>query len=220
MEALEFSEMSAALAHEIKNPAAVALAHVNLLRLESPDEKITHHLNHIENALNDICGLVREMLQVACNRDDAYEIDLYRILAEILETYRSAWPEISFSLNLAEIHALELSDEPVLPCFGHETSLRMIFSNLIKNAVEAVEFAEIAGEIKIDAEYAEDFLKITICDNGASCESAQKPHGNGLGLTICQSLANGIGATLSSKTAKTGGRVVTVRLRTRCPSFA
>ncbi|MDR0273140.1 MAG: HAMP domain-containing histidine kinase [Clostridiales bacterium] len=209
-------EMSTALAHEIKNPAAVALAHVNLLRLENNEEDFSHHLNHIEQALNNICDLVRDMLVATHNRSEAYEVDLHKILADILEIYRAAWPDISFSLNIPN---------EFLPCYGHETSLRMIFSNLIKNAVEAIEASEHPGEIEITVARENDFLNVIIIDNGNFADSEdydshEKPHGNGLGLAICRNLANGLGAQLLTSAAENGGCRVLVKLRTGCPSFA
>ena len=212
----EIPNLATALAHEIKNPAAVALAHVNLLRLDgSDDETLTHHLNHIENALTDICELVHGLLTTAHHRGNEFcEVDLHKILADILETYRAAWPEISFSFNANEN----------LLCQGNATSLRMIFSNLIKNAVEATElnFSEnpqAVCAIEINAAYASDFLTVTITDTGTSAVS-QKPHGNGLGLTICKNLAAGLGAKLSAAQTPNGGCAVTVKVRTLCPSHA
>jgi len=210
--------MSGALAHEIKNPAAAALAHVNLMRLEEAvvsNKALTLHLNHIEQALTDICGLVREMLYAVYNPEEAlaYEVDAYEILAEILETYRAAWPGISFGFNVAEVCTLGLGGTAVLPCVGQDASVRIIFSNLIKNAVEAVETAQPfgSGEIEINAKYSTDFLNITICDNG-NFDNDEKPLGNGLGLTICRSLAEGIGATLSVNHAESGGCIAEVSL--------
>ncbi|MCL2456319.1 MAG: HAMP domain-containing histidine kinase [Defluviitaleaceae bacterium] len=195
-------KMTIALAHEIKNPAAVALAHVNLLRLELGEEK---HLNQIERALNNICGIVREMLLDTKIREELYEVDLSKIFNEILQTYRAAWPEILFLFDDCEKNFF---------CFGCETSLRMIFSNIIKNAVEAIEFGGENGTIKIFAHTENDFLHVKISDNAAfsSREPREKTHGNGLGLAICRSLANSIGAEFFAD-----GSAVTVRLRTFCP---
>jgi signal transduction histidine kinase len=204
---MEFSEMTAALAHEIKNPAAVALAHVNLLRLEQGEEECVH-LNHIERALNNICCLVREMLITSQTRSELYEVDILKILNEILETYRAAWPDISFLLN---------AEDSNLSCCGHETSLRMIFSNLIKNAVEAIEAGTVrTGTIEINAHKCEDNIKIRISDN-AIHSAAEKPHGNGLGLAICRNLANGLGAQISVD--KDRACAVTVIVRTFCPTL-
>ncbi|MCL2387005.1 MAG: sensor histidine kinase [Defluviitaleaceae bacterium] len=167
-----FTEMAAALAHEIKNPAAVALAHVNLLRLDT--ENLPHHLDHIEQALNNICELVRRMLSTTNHHSESKEVDLYTILSEILDTYRAAWPSISFTLNIAEINTLGLDDEAVLPCYGQESSLRMIFSNLLKNAVEAIEATtQTQGEIEINAKYTKDHLKITISDTPTAGNAAE-----------------------------------------------
>ncbi|MCL1845729.1 MAG: HAMP domain-containing histidine kinase [Defluviitaleaceae bacterium] len=213
-------DFSVALAHEIKNPAAVALAHVNMLRLgcgqtvpaiDGEDGDLAHHLNHIETALTNICDLVREMLAASQKRSELYEVDLGKILSDILETYRAAWPDILFSY-----------DDRELLCLGHETSLRIIFSNLIKNAVEALEGKE-GGQIEIfalaDGDFA-DFLEVTVRDNGNTDASREKPHGNGLGLAICRNLSNGIGAHFNATPLETGGLAVSIKLRTGCPSFA
>jgi len=233
----EFIEM--ALAHEIKNPVAVALAHINLLRRDGISEM---HLNHIEDALHDINDLVGEMLAEipegvgltfgettyrAHTTHAAYEVDLLKIIEDILEIYRPAWPNIVFSLEVP-------SDS--LPCIGHETSLRMIFSNLIKNAVEAIEAfsnenavesinSDVAfekaeevtysGEIRIAAQYIADALCITITDNGGPTPHAPKPGGSGLGLAICRNLAGGIGANLNAEHTSNGGLAVTVNLLRR-----
>jgi len=215
---MECTEMAAAFAHEIKNPTAVALAHVNLLRRDGMSEI---HLNHIEDALHDINDLVVEMLTdipEGIGREAAYEVDLLKILEEILEIYRAAWPHIAFSLELPP------SAESLL-CIGNETSLRMIFSNLIKNAVEAVEafgggdnsehFHTKAGEIRIAARYAADALYITITDNGSFKPHAPKPGGSGLGLAICRNLAGGIGANLHAERTDSGGLAVSIMLLRR-----
>jgi len=204
-----FTGMAAALAHEIKNPAAVALAHVNLLRLEQGEEDCAH-LNHIEKALNNICCLVRDMLHTSYTRNELYEVDLMKILSEILETYRAAWPDISFRLN---------TEEESLSCYGHETSLRMIFSNLIKNAVEAIESGGASGgSIGINVSRGDEFLQVRISDNAArSAGNPEKPHGNGLGLAICRNLASGLGAQISADEAD--DCAVTVSMRTYCPTL-
>jgi signal transduction histidine kinase len=162
-----------------------------------------NHLKQIEQAINNICALVRDMLEVNF-RDELYEVDFSKILNEILETYRAAWPEISFTFE---------SDSNLF-CLGHETSLRMIFSNIIKNAVEAIESGGESGAIEISVLAENDFLNVEICDN-AAFSSREKPHGNGLGLAICRNLANGIGAQIF-----TNGSAVTIRLRTFCPTAA
>jgi len=180
-----FPEMAGALAHEIKNPAAVALAHVNLMRQETaPESPAKAHLNHIEQAIMDICDLVQEMLFAIYNCAEPYEIDLREMLDEMLDTYRAAWPGISFSLDA----------DTSLTCYAQESSVRMVLSNLLKNAVEAVEELEF-GQIDISARRGEEFLSIAIYNNGAFIDAA-KPHGNGLGIAICRHILQQLGGHL------------------------
>jgi len=196
------SPLTAAFAHEIKNPAAVALAHVNLMRTEANAYCLTH-LNHIQQALYDICDLVQEMLLAVYTRGDPIEIDFQQMLAEMLEQYRAAWPGISFSLEA----------EAPLICCARESSLRMIFSNLLKNAVEAVCAAKspaFPGRIIIRSFFSDDCLNITICDNGVFV--SHKPHGNGLGLAICHHLAMQLSGQIALHYREEGGCIATVSL--------
>lgn len=186
-----------ALAHEIKNPAAVALAHVGLLRLETNNTVIIRHLNHIELALNNVCSIVHEMLTE--KPKSAVLTDINVVLADILATYREAWPKITFKHTI---------DEPA-HCKAAEAPLRLIFSNLLKNAVEAVEEAR-ADEIVISAQRSDGVLHITISNNANIGAARKKPHSNGIGLNICRRLAVELGAEFSYAYTESGGYSVTV----------
>lgn len=205
---VEHQLMVAALAHEIKNPAALAVAHISLARLNLNDaECVNRHLVHIEQALLDISDLTQEMLYASHGESQPYEIDICEMLTEILEAYKSAYPEISFIINAEQIQFL-----------GQEQFIRIIISNLLKNSVEAVSTGE-NQKIAITATQEEGQLHITISDSGIS--NTYKPHGNGLGLIISQKLASRMHGLIDI--LPTGeGYTATVRLPkfTPCPSFA
>ncbi|MCL2840482.1 MAG: HAMP domain-containing histidine kinase [Defluviitaleaceae bacterium] len=203
---IDFPEMTGALAHEIKNPAAVALAHINLMRQKqtTPTHGLEPHLNHIEQALMDICELVQDMLYAVYNFSEPYAVDVTDMFHEMLEIYRAAWPSISFSLNTST----------QLTCIGQESSIRLVFSNLIKNAVEAVEGVESAC-IEISASNTGKFLNISIYNNGAVEGSMTKSHGNGLGLAICRHILTQLGGHLQIDTShQKEGFTITVALPT------
>jgi len=181
-----FPEMAAALAHEIKNPAAVALAHINILRTEN-QKGIEVNLNHIETSLHDICELVQEMLFAIYSQQEFYYVNVYDIVSEILETYEAAWPGINFSLEMKD----------TLKCFANKSSIRLLFSNILKNAVEAVE--EVKGEnkfIKIIAHENKNALTISICNSGKFVHQTEKSYSNGLGLAICRHILKQLGGSL------------------------
>jgi len=194
-----------AIVHEIKNPVALALAHVNLIRHELNNESpVYNHLNGIENALFDICDLVQSMLSDSCVYGDSYEMDIKEMLNEMLEEYRAAFPNITFTFASANIE---------VPFYGQEMALRMIFSNLLKNAIEAVaQRHDCMGQISVFAETSIDgVISISIRDNGIS-EFCAKPNGSGLGLSICNYLAGMIGGKIALCHATGGGVIALVSL--------
>ena len=179
------SELAAALAHEIKNPAALALAHVAHLRKRPDLPGIGDTCDHIEEALEHICHLVQEMLLVTYGTAPAYEFDLEDTLMDMLEAYQAAWPQIVFSLDTEP-------DTKHLMYHGEETYVKMIFSNLLKNAVEAV---GAVGAINIRLEKANNHVLVALQDSG-SHHPMLKPHASGLGLPICHWLLGRIGGQM------------------------
>jgi len=198
------TEIVAALAHEIKNPAALALAHVGLARLGIDDKKAVHQsLAHIEQALADITDLTQEMLFAAYGDAPFYDVYVSDMLKEMLAEYQSAWRNISFTL-----------DTDVFTFYCRGQFLRLILSNLLKNAVEAVNYtsAEYPGHIVIVSELNGGVLKISIYNNGK--HDMYKPYGNGLGLKICRQLAARMNGTVEVSFGKSGGCAAEITLST------
>ena len=186
------SELAAALAHEIKNPAALALAHVSLLRKRADLHGIGDTCDHIEEALEKICSLVQEMLFATYGTAPAYEFDLADNIMDMLETYQAAWPNSCFSIE---------APAEGLTCHGEETYVNIIISNLLKNAVEATGGTE---HVMINIETQAGYAHVTIRDNGCS-SCVQKPHASGLGLEICKWLLSRVGGQLKFDSPAGGG---------------
>ena len=201
------SAMITALTHEIKNPTALALAHVELMRLDLNDaEAVNHHLAHIQNALTDITELTQEMLLASQLDIPSYEMDIHDLLGAMLSDYQAAWPGISFSFMNRDTSILFHCQAQLL---------RLIVSNLLKNAVEAVNAVDYTRHVIVTAEVECERLCISICDNGRP--SDYKPHGNGLGLTICHQLAARMNGTVDVSLGENGGCIAKITL---CPQRA
>jgi len=188
------SGLAAALAHEIKNPAAVALAHVAGLRKRTSLHGIGDTCDHIADALEHIIHLVQEMLLVTYGTPPCYEFDLEDTLLDMLEIYQVTWPQINFSLE-ADTAGVGLLYH------GEEASVKMIFSNLLKNAVEAV---GTTGEINVLLERDDKHVHVFIRDSGTG-STALKPHASGLGLQICKWLLGRTGGEMELVQMPTGG---------------
>jgi len=186
------SELAAALAHEIKNPAALALAHVAQLRKRADLKGIGDTCDHIEEALENICILVQEMLFVTYGTAPAYEFDLEDMLIDMLEAYQAAWPQVTFTLEMAG---------EGLMYYGEEAYVKMIFSNLIKNAVEAIGKA---GYVMISINQTPGCVQVAIQDSGGS-HTIAKSHASGLGLAICKWLLSRAGGQMELCGLPAGG---------------
>jgi len=186
------SELAAALAHEIKNPAALALAHVSLLRKRADLHGIGDTCDHIEEALEKICNLVQEMLFATYGTVPAYEFDLADNIMDMLEAYQAAWPSSCFSIE---------APAEGLAYHGEETYINIIVSNLLKNAVEATGGN---GHVMINLSPAPGHVLVAIRDNGCG-NCTHKPHASGMGIAICKWLLSRIGGTLTLEIPADGG---------------
>ena len=197
------TQLVAALAHEIKNPAALALAHVEQLRKRADLQGIGDTCDHIEEALEKICCLAQEMLFVTYGTPPAYEFDLEDVLLDMLDAYQAAWPHISFTL--------EISGDGLM-YYGEEAYTKIIFSNLLKNAVEA---AGERGTVNISLETVNGYVLVIIQDSGSS-HRMLKPHASGLGLAICRWLLARAGGQMELQDTPIGGYAAKVLL----PAYA
>ena len=190
--AIDFSIIATALAHEIKNPAALALAHISLVRQGTSPAETMEHLNHIEEALMDITDLVQEMLFATYGESHAYEINISEVLTELCSEYRAAWPSI----------AITLAAPQDLSVHGQEAHIRMIFSNLLKNAIEATdENGSISIIVTKKCINSLKYLMVKIensVDELNEWTWATKLSRNGLGLQVCRYLAARLGGRLTT----------------------
>ena len=187
-----------ALAHEIKTPAAVAMAYVGLIRHESDSPLVAEYCNHIQQALTDISELVQEILFAAEAPLPPYDIDIAALLSEMLSEYSAMLPDITFFLNV----------KPPLMCHTREQYVRLIFSNLLKNAVEATGEG---GNIIVYATTVYGYLH-TVLHNSGSVKKSSNRHSNGIGLSICNWLVQQLCGEFHVQKSGDNGCVVTVSL--------
>ena len=179
------------------------MAYVGLIRQASISPEVSEYCNYIQQALLDISDLVQELLSVTHQKTIPCVIDITEILTEMLKEYQAAMPGISFALNAGV----------PLTCYANEQHVRLIFSNLLKNAAEAAYVANPSGYVTVYATESGKYLHAAIHNNGDCMDNPQsKPHGNGMGLGICYWLTEQLGGKLQIERGVNGGGVVSVSM--------
>ena len=202
-------EMSAGLAHEIRNPLASIRGSVELLNRElSPPESENRELFElIVKETDRLKGILDEFLNFARIEDvplfqlPFVKTDLSKLFRETLELLKrnSCWDDRITVVN--EFEGKEFN------VYGREDHLKQLFLNLLINAVEAVK-NEKDPEIQISLNGQRQGLLdrniilagISIKDNGVGISEknllkifqpffSTKPKGTGLGLSIAQRIA-------------------------------
>lgn len=196
-----WADVARRLAHEIRNPLTpIQLSAERLKRKylkqinEDPEtfvnctDTIVRHVEDLGRMLDEFSSFAR--MPTAVMKDE----NVISICRESVLLQRHAHPEIQFELNLHEQTHLNLYCDARL--------IRQALTNLIKNAVEAIEGKEegdpnfdLPGRIVLDVQEEGDKTMISVLDNGKGFpregrERLTEPYvttrakGTGLGLAI------------------------------------
>lgn len=175
--------MATALAHEIKNPAALAMAYTGIVRQLSDNNEVSEYCGLIQNALMDISDLVQELLFSIHHTPNPCTINISPMLQEMMQEHKASKPNIIFSLD----------SPPELILYISEQHLRLIISNLIKNATDAT--GDQNGHVAVYATFAYGCLQVII-RNSIDPLSGRDRHSNGMGIGICQWLLQQLGGEM------------------------
>lgn len=184
-------ELSAGLAHEIKNPLAGIKGAIDVIRDSLPeDNKHRVILGDVIHEVNRIDKIVRDLLNYAKPRPPSHSaIDLSELSQRIIAIART-----TSKRNLIPIRLVQLNAIP--PFTGDETQIEQILLNLLLNAQNAMPSS--GGNIKVSLDYDSDafVIYINVTDDGPGIpEDIQKrifqpffttrTDGAGLGLATC-----------------------------------
>jgi len=213
-------EMSAVLAHEIRNPLGSMKGNLQLVMEKQVEEGIKERIQIVLENVQRIERLVKGLL------DYAKEPQIQTRKLRLLDVVSSA-------LDLAGLHegenqvggriivvALEGAVDAMVEV-GYEEMTRA-FLNIIENAKEALQDK---GKIRISAEKGEREIKVLFEDSGSGIEPevtdklfqpffTTKAKGVGLGLAIAQKIINAHGGEVRAyRSLKLGGACFEVRLK-------
>jgi len=200
-------EISAGIAHELRNPMAVIAGYTQLLSKKS-DPSLKPTVDAITTEINVMNRIISDFLSFAKPAELAIsDVDLKKIIENCIVT-------LVRERNNIKVH-LDIEDLPVIK--GDDILLRQAFTNLIQNAVEAM---PAGGDLTI--KYAtSNLLDVMVSDTGPGIPEdmadkiflpffTTKNRGTGLGLSLVQKIIVSHGGSISIDSSERGA---TFRIR-------
>ncbi|MFN2746050.1 MULTISPECIES: ATP-binding protein [Bacillus] len=179
-------QLAAGIAHEVRNPLTSVNGFLQLMKTEYPDR--SSYFDIIFSEIKRIDCVLGELLVLAKPHQVQFKKikinSVLRQVATLLET-NAVLSRIKIEKTFENGKEWEIN--------GDENQIKQVFINLIKNGIEAMPDG---GKITISTEQEDDFVKVSIKDEGGGISQADlaklgepffstKEEGTGLGLTIC-----------------------------------
>jgi hypothetical protein len=220
-------ELSASIAHEINQPlaAVVANGHACHRWLTASPPNIPRALLSLERIVRDGKGAADVIQRIrALYRHTALSKDALRVNEVIEEVCRFMETE---ARSKAVVLRARLA--PSLPeILADRVQLQQVLSNLIRNAIEAMEpVTDRFKELCIVSLYENERVIVQVEDTGIGLEDTDnafeaffttKPNGMGMGLAICRSIVEAHGGRMWAARATPCGTILAFSLP--APSLA
>lgn len=190
-------ELTASIAHEIRNPMTASRGFMQLLKEETRDEKKQSYIDLAISEMDRAQTTISEYLSFAKpEMEELEKIQISELVSSVL----------SIMSPYAAFHNVELISniQPGLFINGSKGKLTQSLVNLIKNAIEA---STGNGKVEVFSLTNDATLFLKISDNGIGMEEEQvqrigtpfystKEKGTGLGLSVSFRLIELMGGTI------------------------
>ncbi len=172
--------------HELKNPISTIKVNIDLIK-DFYTNNLDRNFEVIENELIRIDNIIKKYLSFSDVNEASKDIIYFNeVISSIFEDNAITYPDVIFSVNCdSDIYIL-----------GYEYHIYMIFSNIIKNAIEAMNGV---GNITVNITEREGIAEIEVIDDGSGItdnvikrlqkgQYTTKPNGTGIGTVIINNI--------------------------------
>jgi signal transduction histidine kinase len=208
----EIGQMTAAIAHELRNPLTSIRGAAQMMRSETKIERAREWAEVVLEEVADLERLCNEFLDFARPVEVApEEVNLAELVGEVLAHdaafLRQAKVVVSYSRG---------KREPII--MGDSVRLSQAVRNLIRNAVEAMPEG---GRLTVSVSKSAKGVRLSIADEGEGMTEEQlgrlftpfyttKPHGTGLGLCNVKKTVEAHRGSMDVKSKRGKGTTVTM----------
>ena len=201
--------------HEARNPLSIINNYLEILSLKlDTDNQVHTDIQTIKNEIHRVNQILEQLKTPKTDHQTITKINVnaqLKELTQIFETSILASNKIQLELDLD-------SSLPLIPC--NADKLKQIYTNLIKNAVEALpEKGQIMvytqDQVNVDGQ---TYIEISIADNGPGIrpevlsqlftpvQTDKDSSHNGIGLSIVKKLVSELNGSISCRSNNKGTR--------------
>ncbi|MES2862554.1 MAG: HAMP domain-containing sensor histidine kinase [Bacteroidota bacterium] len=204
--------------HDLRSPLTSLKGLVQIAKEEDDIEQIKHYFELMDQTISKQDQFIKDIIDYSRNKrvDKNLEtVNLHELIDGIIQQYsyndNSKTIKIEKNLEIDEIHCDPLR-------------LKIIFSNLISNAIKYGDPEKEEKKIDIKIFKENDLCKIVIKDNGIGINEENLPRifemffgtnhniGSGLGLYITMEAVQVLGGTISASSRINEGTIFTITL--------
>jgi two-component system, chemotaxis family, CheB/CheR fusion protein len=208
--------LTAAIAHEVKNPLEALTNLIYLARQDSAGRE--EHLRRAEYEIGRLDAIAQQALGLVRETTSPEPLDAGKILEQVVQLYLRKLQAVGIKVEKQSGENLEI--------LGYPGELRQVFSNLILNAIDAMRdggrlYLRVARSHEWSGERRSG-VRVTFADTGGGISSKDLPHifepfyttkkdqGTGLGLWLAYGSVQKHAGWMRVATRTTPGRSGTV----------
>mgnify|MGYP003462453597 FL=1 len=197
----ELGQMSASIAHEIRNPLTALKGFIELLKSEAPAEQ-EHYFAIMESEFQRLDMILSDLLFLSSPRKiSVQKVDLVELAKEVIDF-------MQFEALMHEvILQLEYDNQVQHVILGNNVRLKQMLINLLKNAIQATENS---GTITVQMFVTAENVQVYVQDNGIGMDEeirknlftpffTTKEQGTGLGLSLVKKVVDDFNGTIEVK---------------------
>jgi signal transduction histidine kinase/HD-like signal output (HDOD) protein len=200
--------------HEVRNPLSIINNYLEILSIKlEGDDPAKQDLETIRSEIQRINTILEKLSQpIQVDASETVPVDVNALIADLSHMFQTslfAAHDIEISLNL---------DESMPPMLTNADAIKQVYTNLVKNAVEALPAEGLVmvytqDQVNVDGK---PHFEICVADDGPGIPAEILPHlftpiqttkgeGHaGLGLTIVKNLVNELHGSISCRSSDKG----------------
>jgi signal transduction histidine kinase len=222
------SDFLAVMSHELRTPLNAIGGYADILQLGIYGEVNTRQRDALERIIRSqqmLLSLINDVLNFA--KLDAGQVQYRMASVPVADLLYGVEALVAPQLEAKQLHYSLDCDDTTLLVRADRDKLIQIVLNLLSNAIK---FTPAAGAVTVSCEADASWVRVRVCDTGIGIpddrldaifdpfvqvdRALNRPHeGVGLGLSISRDLAQGMGGSLTVRSAAGEGATFTLSLK-------